>query len=453
MNFTPVPNPTASYWLSEPHRLASFCSSAAVPEQVDIAIVGTGLAGVATAYHILKNSDPQKRPSITLIEARDACSGATARNGGHIKIKLESLKGWYDKHGVDAAAELVAWSEAQRHCLQKIAEEEGIECEFQVRRSFDMFFDEEHAAALKSWLTARQKEGFTWLNDMQWVEGPYLDRITGVKGAVGAFSSPAISLWPYKFVTGLLERVIELGATLHTNTPVESIQNSNTEGSPVVLSTSRGEVRATKVVYASNGYVAGLLPQYRRVIVPILGQNSRIVPNQATLDRLPTIATTFNFHYSAAWVDYLNPRPDGAVIHGGGGRSLAPDDRSGKGLNSRFNSVDDSRLLNDQVAEDFRAFDEQHFYGWENSEAKVGSTWTVMGITTDGLPHAGRVPGTSNQWILAGFNGGGMLLIPTMTQGIAKMVAQGEELEDTNIPAQFKTTEARLSNIFTEISE
>ena len=46
-----------------------------------------------------------------------------------------------------------------------------------------------------------------------------------------------------------------------------------------------------------------------------------------------------------------------------------------------------------------------------------------------------------------------MLLIPTMTQGIAKMVAQGEELEDTNIPAQFKTTEARLSNIFTEISE
>lgn len=73
-----------------------------------------------------------------------------------------------------------------------------------------------------------------------------------------------------------------------------------------------------------------------------------------------------------------------------------------------------------------------------------------MGITVDGLPHAGRVPGTTNQWILAGFNGGGMLLIPTMTQGIAKMVYDGKELEDTNIPLQFKTTEARLSNIFPE---
>lgn len=76
-----------------------------------------------------------------------------------------------------------------------------------------------------------------------------------------------------------------------------------------------------------------------------------------------------------------------------------------------------------------------------------------MGITKDGLPHAGRVPGTSNQWILAGFNGGGMLLIPTMTQGIAEMVMKGKGLEDTNIPVQFKTTEARLANIFTDNEE
>lgn len=198
-------------------------------------------------------------------------------------------------------------------------------------------------------------------------------QITGVKGAVAAFSSPALSLWPYKFVTGLLERVLDLGATLYTNTPVESAQASD---SSVLLSTSKGAVRASKVVYATNGYVAGLLPQYRRVIVPILGQNSRIVPSQTTLDRMPTLATTYNFHYSAAWADYLNPRPDGAVVHGGGGRSLAQDDRGGQGRNSRFNSVDDSRLLNDRVAEDFRTFDEQHFYGWEDGEARVGSTWT-----------------------------------------------------------------------------
>ncbi|KAJ6788710.1 hypothetical protein PWT90_02432 [Aphanocladium album] len=448
MNFTPVPSPTASYWLSEPHKLASFCSSATVPELVDIAIIGTGLAGVATAYHILKNSDPKHRPSVTLLEARDACSGATGRNGGHIKMKLQSLKGWYEAHGADAAAELVRWTEAQRHILQAIAEEEKIDCEFQVRRSYDIFFDKEHAAELKSWMSTCQKEGKVPFKDTQW--------ITGVKGAVAAFSSPAISLWPYKFVTGLLERVINLGATLYTNTPVHSVHKASDGGSNMVLSTSKGETRAAKIVYASNGYVAGLLPQYRNVILPIIGQNSRIVPDDATLEKVPTSATTYNFHYNALFVDYLNPRPDGSVVHGGGGRSLDREqsDHTGVGYNSRFNSVDDSRLLNDQVAKDFCDFDQQHFYGWDAGPATIDSTWTgVMGITTDGLPHVGRVPGTTNQWILAGFNGGGMLLIPTMTQDIAKMVISGAELEDTDILLQFKTTQSRLSNVFPNVAE
>lgn len=178
MKLAPVANPTTPYWLSEPHKLASFCSSDQVPSQVDIAIVGTGLAGVATAYHILKNADPANRPSLALLEARDACSAATARNGGHVKIKLESLKGWYEAHGADAATEIVEWTAAQRHGLQEIAEAEGIECEFQVRRTYDVFFEREHADELRKWMLERQKEGVSWFKDMQWVEGPHLDRVS-----------------------------------------------------------------------------------------------------------------------------------------------------------------------------------------------------------------------------------------------------------------------------------
>lgn len=182
MDFTPVANPTAPYWLSQPHNLASFCSSEVVPEQVDIAIIGTGIAGVLTAYHILKGCDGKKPPSVMLLDARDACSGATGRNGGHIKTKLDSLKSWYEAHGPEAAAELVRWAEAQRHALQAIAEEENIDCEFQVQRSFDIFFDEAHAAELKAWLVARKEDGVSWLKDTQWVEGPHLDRVRIIPG-------------------------------------------------------------------------------------------------------------------------------------------------------------------------------------------------------------------------------------------------------------------------------
>lgn len=78
----PVDNPITSYWLKDSHPLASYRSSDTVPEQCDIAIIGTGMAGVATAYHIL--SDPnlgEKKPTVVLLEARQACSGATGRNG------------------------------------------------------------------------------------------------------------------------------------------------------------------------------------------------------------------------------------------------------------------------------------------------------------------------------------------------------------------------------------
>jgi len=68
-----------------------------------------------------------------------------------------------------------------------------------------------------------------------------------------------------------------------------------------------------------------------------------------------------------------------------------------------------------------------------------------MGVTPDMLPHVGRVPSSKNQWLLAGFNGAGMLLIFTMTQAIAKMVMNNVEYEDTGLSSIFKSTSERLN--------
>lgn len=77
----PVPNPTTSYWLKWPHHLASYRSRETVPKECDIAIIGTGMAGVCTAYQILSRAKPDQRPKVVLLEARQVCSGATGRNG------------------------------------------------------------------------------------------------------------------------------------------------------------------------------------------------------------------------------------------------------------------------------------------------------------------------------------------------------------------------------------
>lgn len=80
----PVPNSTLSYWRSELHPVDSYRSSEHLPSECDIAIIGAGITGVSTAYHLSRlhaANNSGKKPSIVILEAREVCSGATGRNG------------------------------------------------------------------------------------------------------------------------------------------------------------------------------------------------------------------------------------------------------------------------------------------------------------------------------------------------------------------------------------
>ncbi|KAL4733575.1 hypothetical protein BDV11DRAFT_175555 [Aspergillus similis] len=89
---------------------------------------------------------------------------------------------------------------------------------------------------------------------------------------------------------------------------------------------------------------------------------------------------------------------------------------------------------------------QRNFRGWEDSGAVTESVWTgIQGITPDGLPHIGKVPGSSGQYVLAGYNGGGMALAFVAARGVARMVTKGIPFEQTGIPKCMETTQARLN--------
>jgi hypothetical protein len=79
----PRPNPTTPYWISNPgaHRLANTQSSH-LSKTADVVIIGSGITGASTAFHLLQDGPPELR--VTVLEARSLCSGATGRNGGHL---------------------------------------------------------------------------------------------------------------------------------------------------------------------------------------------------------------------------------------------------------------------------------------------------------------------------------------------------------------------------------
>ena len=249
-----------------------------------------------------------------------------------------------------------------------------------------------------------------------------------------AFSVPACSLWPYKFVSQLLARLIERQAVnLQIETTVQSV-STDTEGWNI-LQTSRGTLRAKKLVFATNGYTSGILPEYEGIIVPYRGTASHIAPKSPIS---PHLSHTYNIRYRADRVDYLNPRPDGGIVVGGAKWTFA-DDRK-----KWYNNWDDSTLL-PEARPHFESLMQTHFKGWEGSGAHVDYLWTgIMGLTPDGLPHIGRVPGSKNRYIMAGFNGGGMSLIFLSAKGLATMIREDESYEQSGLPKLFESTKARL---------
>lgn len=89
----PVPNSSSSFWHSEPNQfLLGHRTTPELPAEADIVIVGSGITGTSAA-RFLAEDDRAKGKSIVLLEAREACWGATGRNGGKHKPSTTRAQG------------------------------------------------------------------------------------------------------------------------------------------------------------------------------------------------------------------------------------------------------------------------------------------------------------------------------------------------------------------------
>jgi len=90
----PRDNPTAAFWQDPPDAsVADVRSTPNLPESADVVIIGSGITGAAVAWHLL--SGPSPPSSVLMLEARQACSGATGRNGksiSHLRLRWLSAR-------------------------------------------------------------------------------------------------------------------------------------------------------------------------------------------------------------------------------------------------------------------------------------------------------------------------------------------------------------------------
>lgn len=172
----PVPNPTVPYWRTQPHWIDEYRSTDTLPAECDICIIGAGMSGVATAYHLSQLAGPDK-PSIVLLEARAICSGATGRNGGHVKAKATTVYDKRKKFGPEAAEEVVAFYRRQVYALKHTVEAEGLDCEYELRRTFDVFLDTKEAKEMEQKLRTSQKAGEAWTRETDFIPESRVEQV------------------------------------------------------------------------------------------------------------------------------------------------------------------------------------------------------------------------------------------------------------------------------------
>ncbi|KAH7393270.1 FAD dependent oxidoreductase [Cadophora sp. MPI-SDFR-AT-0126] len=442
----PVPNATIPFWRTELHPLDSHRSTAELPEKCEIVVIGAGFSGASLTHHLLEGNDGAGE-SIVILEARESCSGATGRNGGHLKPDVYFNIPKYKKmFGDEMATEIAKFESSQVFAVKDLVEKEKIDCEFHLTRAVDTCLDQTHADKCKAEFDILIANGEPSTRDVHYAAGKDAEALSGVIGAKGAFSFTAGHIWPYKMVMHLLQRAVDRGVNLQTNTPVLSISENPSEDGYYSVKTQRGILLAKTIVLATNAYTSSLAPEYSSRIIPVRGICTRInVPEGTTAPYLPN---THSVRHGPGLYDYQIPRMDGSIIVGGGRKTFWDD------TTQWYNVTDDTTLIEPAVEYFKDDMMQKTYRGWENSGAKLDMAWTgIMGYTTDLMPHIGAIPGKPNQYVCAGFNGHGMPLILLAAKGVAKMIREGCEFKETGIPVVFQTTEARLKDASNAILE
>lgn len=424
----PTKESSNSFWHSEPNEfLLGHRTTADLPSQADIVIVGSGITGTSAARYLAEDERADGK-SVVLLEAREACWGATGRNGGHCQPLL-----------FDRGAEVAAFEINNVHTVKAYVDAHNVPCEWRSVAGCRTLWTEKLMKEAEEEIVQLQKDApevakyATVVRDKE-----ELKKHRVASECVGAtLTAGAGSLWPYKLVTFILEKLVKTGKlNLQTNTPVTDIISSES-GLDVV--TPRGTIRAKTVVLATNGYTSAIVPQFADLIVPVRGQMSALLP--------PKDSTILPDSYGMVGAlgqpehndDYLIQRPFQDVPNPAGHLGFG----GGRGAGSLPTvGVSDDSIIDEGTAAYLRgALLKVLELGGETeglAELKATHQWTgIMGYSRDNYPWVGKVPAREGLWIAGGYTGHGMPNGTLCGKAVVDMLL-GEEAGDDVIALQQK---------------
>lgn len=314
-----------------------------------------------------------------------------------------------------------------------------IECEYKIKTHLDVCVNEDEFIDATNAVNCMRSCGFDLPTVKIWLN-PEASQIAGIQchGVIEHRYSASIN--PYRLVAGLMDIIMAQYSDriqLFTGTPVTEVldsrrssqykhdgtvsddDNDDARKAATVVKTLRGDMSAQNLVFATNGYTAALLPQFRNVIVPVRGQMiSRLLEHKHVLN------CSF-----AMGGEYLSQRPNGYIVLGGA-RRYAKD--------MEWDNADDSEL-SANVSSYLHNFTDQ----LAGSGSGSGDTmeWSgIMGFAKLGIPSVLELPraksSSCRRFVCAGFTGHGMPRIFLSARHVARLILNidKKEIEESRVP-------------------
>jgi glycine/D-amino acid oxidase-like deaminating enzyme/nitrite reductase/ring-hydroxylating ferredoxin subunit len=208
----------------------------------DTVIVGSGIAGLSTAYQL---ADAGQK--VVVIDRGPIAGGITARTSAHLTSMCdESFATLIDVRGVDIAKEFYASQAAAIDRIEQIQSAEGIECDF--RRLDGYLFPAlgTDPAKLDDILKADRKVGIT-------VEECKGVPLAGLGGTRCLRYADQGTFHPLKYLDGVARAIKQRGGRLYANTCMEAVEE--TDAGVTVRTVDGRTVSAGAAVIATNSPV------------------------------------------------------------------------------------------------------------------------------------------------------------------------------------------------------
>jgi len=351
-------------WTDQFPRPNNLATSDNPNSDTDIAIIGSGYTGLCAARILRKNG-----ASVTIFDRNTVGWGASSRNGGMATPGLkQGIQKIYKMYGSKLAHEFWKASVDAIDLIEEIVDEHSIDCDWQRNGHASLATKPSHAPRLKqygSWLEKKFGHVQNYIPKNQ-----IRDEI-GSDAYHGALTDEISGgLHASKYVYGLATTVSNLGVQLCEHTDVLDIEKNDSNYFRLI--TSAGDVRAKKVIVATNGYTDRLVPGLKPLIFPV--GSYIVVTEPLSEDLQKIISPKKRMYYDSKWfLNYFRLTPDGRMLWGGR-NDLSTDldlDDSAKRLTRELYSI----------LPDLR-------------DIPITHTWTgKLGITFDLMPHIGEKNG------------------------------------------------------------